>query len=94
MYFIGTFINTLQVAQLQVDREQVAKDIADKLGTNSGVSYIDIAKQAIKYGRYKLAVKVSIIYTISIRFGTTAYTEKLDCCSLQKYKLKIIIEMN
>nr|CAD7202791.1 unnamed protein product [Timema douglasi] len=45
------------VKQTQLDREQVARDIADKLGYAPGVSYSEIAKKAADCGRTQLAIK-------------------------------------
>nr|CAD7262014.1 unnamed protein product [Timema shepardi] len=48
------------VKQTQLDREQVARDIADKLGYAPGVSYSEIAKKAADCGRTQLAIKMTI----------------------------------
>lgn len=48
----------LQVKQSQLDREQVAREIAEKLGRSPGVSYTEIAKKAADFGRTQLAIKV------------------------------------
>ncbi|CAG2064743.1 unnamed protein product, partial [Timema podura] len=45
------------VKQTQLDREQVAREIADKLGYAPGVSYSEIAKKAADCGRTQLAIK-------------------------------------
>nr|CAD7573986.1 unnamed protein product [Timema californicum] len=47
-----------KVKQTQLDREQVARDIADKLGYAPGVSYSEIAKKAADCGRTQLAIKL------------------------------------
>ncbi|XP_069702504.1 vacuolar protein sorting-associated protein 16 homolog [Periplaneta americana] len=47
-----------KVKQTQLDREQVARDIADKLGYAPGVSYSDIAMKAADCGRMQLAIKL------------------------------------
>lgn len=44
--------------QTQVDKEQLAVTIADKLGKYSGVSYHSIAEMAANSGRIQLAIKV------------------------------------
>lgn len=49
-----------QVKQTQVDKEQLAVTIADKLGKYSGVSYHSIAEIAANSGRIQLAIKVCI----------------------------------
>jgi hypothetical protein len=54
MFFI------LQVKQTQLDKEQIAEEIADKLGYAPGVSYSEIAKRAADCGRKQLAIKVNI----------------------------------
>nr|CAD7406570.1 unnamed protein product [Timema poppensis] len=51
-------ISSVQVKQTQLDREQVARDIADKLGYAPGVSYSEIAKKAADCGRTQLAIKL------------------------------------
>jgi hypothetical protein len=51
----------LQVKQTQLDREQVARDIADKLGYAPGVSYSEIAMKAADCGRMQLAIKVGFL---------------------------------
>jgi len=51
----------LQVKQTQLDREQVARDIADKLGYAPGVSYSEIAMKAADCGRMQLAIKVGLL---------------------------------
>ncbi|XP_066993327.2 vacuolar protein sorting-associated protein 16 homolog isoform X2 [Anabrus simplex] len=48
----------IQVKQTQLDREQVAREIADKLGYAPGVSYSEIADKANNCGRKQLAVKL------------------------------------
>ncbi|KAJ9598585.1 hypothetical protein L9F63_010714 [Diploptera punctata] len=47
-----------KVKQTQLDREQVARDIADKLGYAPGVSYSEIAMKAADCGRKQLAIKL------------------------------------
>nr|CAD7587886.1 unnamed protein product [Timema genevievae] len=47
-----------KVKQTQLDREQVAREIADKLGYAPGVSYSEIAKKAADCGRTQLAIKL------------------------------------
>ncbi|KAJ8898107.1 hypothetical protein PR048_003467 [Dryococelus australis] len=47
-----------KVNQSHLDMEQVAKDIADKLGYAAGVSYSEIAKKAADCGRTQLAIKL------------------------------------
>lgn len=47
-----------KVKQTQVDREQLAITIADKLGKYSGVSYHSIAEIAANSGRIQLAIKL------------------------------------
>ncbi|GLH07116.1 Vacuolar protein sorting-associated protein 16 homolog [Gryllus bimaculatus] len=47
-----------KVNQTQLDREQVARDIANKLGYAPGVSYSEIADKANNAGRRQLAVKL------------------------------------
>lgn len=47
--------------QTQLDREQVARDIADKLGYAPGVSYSEIALKAADCGRKQLAIKVGCL---------------------------------
>lgn len=44
--------------QTQIDKEQLAITIADKLGQYSGVSYHSIAEMAANSGRIQLAIKV------------------------------------
>lgn len=46
--------------QTQIDKEQLAITIADKLGKYSGVSYHSIAEMAANSGRIQLAIKVYI----------------------------------
>lgn len=48
-----------QVSQSHLEEETVAREIADKLGYTSGISYTEIASTASEYGRKKLAIKVS-----------------------------------
>lgn len=47
--------------QTQVDKEQLAITIADKIGKYSGVSYHSIAEMAANSGRVQLAIKVCAI---------------------------------
>ncbi|XKL65071.1 hypothetical protein PGB90_005157 [Kerria lacca] len=47
-----------KVSQLEADKEQMAHNIANKLGQASGISYVSIAKKSASYGRIKLAVKL------------------------------------
>ncbi|XP_049834347.1 vacuolar protein sorting-associated protein 16 homolog [Schistocerca gregaria] len=47
-----------KVKQTQLDREQVAREIAEKLGDTPGVSYSDIAIKAADCGRTQLAIKL------------------------------------
>lgn len=47
-----------KVKQTQLDSEQVARDIADKLGYAPGVSYSEIAMKAADCGRMQLAIKL------------------------------------
>lgn len=47
-----------KVKQSQLDREQVAREIAEKLGRSPGVSYTEIAKKAADFGRTQLAIKL------------------------------------
>ena len=51
-------LNIFQVNQTQLDRDQVARDIASKLGYAPGVSYSEIALKAADSGRPQLAIKV------------------------------------
>ncbi|XP_049789392.1 vacuolar protein sorting-associated protein 16 homolog isoform X2 [Schistocerca nitens] len=48
----------IRVKQTQLDREQVAREIAEKLGDTPGVSYSDIAIKAADCGRTQLAIKL------------------------------------
>jgi len=48
------------VKQTQLDKEQIAEEIADKLGYAPGVSYSEIAKRAADCGRKQLAIKVNL----------------------------------
>lgn len=48
-----------KVAQAKQDREQVARDIASKLGKAPGISYKEIALRANNYGHTQLAIRVS-----------------------------------
>lgn len=41
-----------------MDKEQIAEEIADKLGYTPGVSYSEIAVKAADCGRKQLAIKV------------------------------------
>ena len=43
---------------MNVDDEQVARAIADKLGDTPGVSYSEIANRAIECGKKELAIRV------------------------------------
>ncbi|CAG9864088.1 unnamed protein product [Phyllotreta striolata] len=47
-----------KVSQSHLDEETVARDIADKLGYSSGISYSEIASTASEFGRKKLAIKL------------------------------------
>ena len=47
-----------KVKQTQLDKEQIAEEIADKLGYAPGVSYSEIAIKAADYGRKQLAIKL------------------------------------
>ncbi|XP_033327025.1 vacuolar protein sorting 16 [Megalopta genalis] len=47
-----------KVKQTQLDKEQIAEEIADKLGYAPGVSYSEIAKRAADCGRKQLAIKL------------------------------------
>lgn len=54
-------VSLLQVKQTQLDREQVARDIAEKLGYAPGISYSEIAMKAADCGRMQLAIKVGFV---------------------------------
>lgn len=60
--------------QTQVDKEQLAIIIADKLGKYSGVSYHSIAEMAANSGRIQLAIKVCLwnkyLTTLTINWFT------------------------
>ncbi|OAD57104.1 Vacuolar protein sorting-associated protein 16 like protein [Eufriesea mexicana] len=47
-----------KVKQTQLDKKQIAEEIADKLGYAPGVSYSEIAKKAAECGRKQLAIKL------------------------------------
>ncbi|XP_046492707.1 vacuolar protein sorting-associated protein 16 homolog [Neodiprion pinetum] len=47
-----------KVKQTQLDKEQIAEEIADKLGYAPGVSYSEIAIEAANCGRKQLAIKL------------------------------------
>lgn len=47
-----------KVKQTQLDKKQIAEEIADKLGYAPGVSYSEIAKRAADCGRKQLAIKL------------------------------------
>ncbi|XP_043252548.1 vacuolar protein sorting-associated protein 16 homolog isoform X1 [Colletes gigas] len=47
-----------KIKQTQLDKEQLAEEIAVKLGYAPGVSYNEIAKKAADYGRKQLAIKL------------------------------------
>lgn len=47
-----------KVSQSQLEEETVAREIAEKLGYTSGISYSEIASTASEYGRKKLAIKL------------------------------------
>ncbi|XP_043465460.1 vacuolar protein sorting-associated protein 16 homolog [Leptopilina heterotoma] len=47
-----------KVKQTQLDKEQIAEEIADKLGYAPGVSYSEIALRAADCGRKQLAIKL------------------------------------
>ncbi|KAL1505520.1 hypothetical protein ABEB36_005068 [Hypothenemus hampei] len=47
-----------KVTQSQTEEETVAREIAEKLGYSSGVSYREIAEKASDYGKNKLAIKL------------------------------------
>ncbi|KOX72193.1 Vacuolar protein sorting-associated protein 16 like protein [Melipona quadrifasciata] len=47
-----------KVKQTQLDKEQIAEEIADKLGYAPGVSYSEIARRAADCGRKQLAIKL------------------------------------
>ncbi|KAF7282142.1 vacuolar protein sorting 16 [Rhynchophorus ferrugineus] len=47
-----------KVSQHQVEEEVVAREIADKLGYSSGISYKEIAEKAAEFGKKKLAIKL------------------------------------
>ncbi|XP_054162261.1 vacuolar protein sorting-associated protein 16 homolog [Oppia nitens] len=48
----------LKVKQTFLDDERIARDISNKLGYSSGISYSDIANKAIEFGRTQLAIKL------------------------------------
>jgi len=56
------------VKQTQLDKEQIAEEIADKLGYAPGVSYSEIAKRAADCGRKQLAIKVNLFILINILY--------------------------
>lgn len=71
---------SFQVSQLEADKEQMAHNIANKLGQASGISYVSIAKKSASYGRIKLAVKVILYFKLPI-----LYISRID--------LKLIIQL-
>lgn len=54
--------------QTQLDKEQIAEEIADKLGYAPGVSYSEIAKRAADCGRKQLAIKVNLLIYEYIKY--------------------------
>lgn len=57
-------LNTiLQVQQDNIDDNEIAKSIADKLGDTPGISYTEIASKALDRGRTALAIKVCFLVT-------------------------------
>lgn len=48
------------MSQPHPEEEAVAREIAEKLGYSSGVSYREIAEKASEFGKNKLAIKVSL----------------------------------
>ena len=62
--------------QTQLDREQVARDIADKLGYAPGVSYSDIAMKAADCGRKQLAIKVGCLLNQVLKGTVTSYATR------------------
>lgn len=57
--------------QTQLDKEQIAEEIADKLGYAPGVSYSEIAKRAADCGRKQLAIKVNEFTCLKYNFFAT-----------------------
>ena len=55
-------LNVLQVQQTDIDDEQLAREIAAKLGDTPGISYTEIASNALDQGRTALAIKVLILF--------------------------------
>lgn len=47
-----------KVSQNQVEEEAVAREIGEKLGYSSGISYREIAEKAAEFGKKKLAIKL------------------------------------
>lgn len=52
-------MHVLQVQKKDEDDETVARAIADKMGDTPGVSFSDIASNALEVGRPDLAIRVS-----------------------------------
>ncbi|XP_014676106.1 PREDICTED: vacuolar protein sorting-associated protein 16 homolog, partial [Priapulus caudatus] len=50
--------NKVQVQQTDIDDEQVALAIAEKLGNTAGISYSEIASKASECGRTQLAIRL------------------------------------
>ena len=51
--------------QTDIDDEQLAREIAAKLGDTPGISYTEIASNALDQGRTALAIKVLHFYLMS-----------------------------
>ena len=58
-YYKGSFDCNLQVKQKNQDDESIARAIGLQLGDTPGVSYREIADEALECGREELAIRVS-----------------------------------
>ncbi len=52
--------------QVDIDDEQLARDIAAKLGDTPGISYTEIASNALDQGRTALAIRVGCRLRLSV----------------------------
>lgn len=62
MIYYDNYQTFIQVKQTQLDKEQIAEEIAHKLGYAPGVSYSEIALKAADCGRIQLAIKVGCFF--------------------------------
>lgn len=71
----------------------MAREIAEKLGYTSGISYSEIASTASEYGRKKLAIKVLVRTFYTVDFLSVIIFQLLDYESKASEQVKLLLDL-